>query len=725
MRNIKEEGHYTIKLVDKLPIKGNYNWLYAIKSDRITEFHKMKLKDNSWETIQIGSAGNGGNSVFIEEGQNITLTGDGSEDNPFIINSEQDNKNKHLDFYLNTSTLSKSAIATAINNSPLFTISETETLFVSVYGSITQDNQTFPLKKVCVLKDKGKGTYGTGGTNTLINTDIIFVSSLEVAAPTDIANIPSTQTIELGDVGSDDIVTAFNGHTFTGSEDPVQGQEEGYVLINVTIDSEDLQYLFVGVGGDYGVGGTETAVLEDFILLTGNLSFGGIQNLQQVTDIGSDTTNTIIVNKTGTSGTGFIVNQEDGASAALGFTALGPDNQGALTLKNNSGIASSLSMPHAATQPAFYNFPLVNFGNYTLPISVNGVLASSNGNITVPVGDSDQDLQSVLDIGNLALSPNSESRVEFNLANVSPDIKLYTETTSNKRYGKLTIFPGFINATASTSIGSENEISLKPIPTIKHAENGFVSTLNFQTPTVSNTIKFPAPATTGTRYLSLSVNGIEADSTGDIDISSLLGDYISLSGTEVGSPVTGDIEVNELSRNFWIAGANAPDDYYAITFGESGISTYYLDTNTNETSSLTVTSGEIHVGNDDGLGGIGIHKGLSSDKYYGANYDDNTYIQKQYVNPLFPISTADTGTVISLTTSGGNLCNMASANSNTSFTTTGTVLNAYAKVLINTTSEPTVNGNPPTSGATWVTGTDMYMLIDYNGVNVEYRLMEI
>src|SRR5690606_28583896 len=79
-------------------------------------------------------------------------------------------------------------------------------------------------------------------------------------------------------------------------------------------------------------------------------------------------------------------------------------------------------------------------------------------------------------------------------------------------------------------------------------------------------------------------------------------------------------------------------------------------------------------------------------------------------------ATADSGTtVLAIDNVLGTLYDMASANSATTYTTTGTVLNAYAKVLINTTSEPTVTGATKIAGATWLTTKDMYMVVNYNG----------
>lgn len=97
------------------------------------------------------------------------------------------------------------------------------------------------------------------------------------------------------------------------------------------------------------------------------------------------------------------------------------------------------------------------------------------------------------------------------------------------------------------------------------------------------------------------------------------------------------------------------------------------------------------------------------------------------ITSLLPIETSNTNSTIALTTSGGNLCNMGSANTNTTYTTTGTVLNAYAKVLINTVTEPTVTGATKIKGATWTTGADMYMIVNYTGSarGVEYYFLEI
>ncbi len=86
---------------------------------------------------------------------------------------------------------------------------------------------------------------------------------------------------------------------------------------------------------------------------------------------------------------------------------------------------------------------------------------------------------------------------------------------------------------------------------------------------------------------------------------------------------------------------------------------------------------------------------------------------------------ATTGTVLSLTNPSGILYNMSSANSATTYTTTGTTLNAYAKVLINAASEPTVTGGTKIAGSDFSAATNMYLWVTYNGNRVEFWFEEI
>lgn len=200
--------------------------------------------------------------LFYKDTDNTYYYWDGTEWQPLI--SDQDNTNTVISFSL-TTAINENTVATAINNRPLFTITETQTLYILATRRTLspRDDQTY----IYVLKDLGKGDYGTGSGTTIAASDLLYVNNANVNTST-ITLDQDTQFIDLGDVGTNDIVTAFNAHTFTGSENPIQQQEEGYVLIDVIINGQTLQYLFVGEGGEYGTGGTETAITDDFVLLT-------------------------------------------------------------------------------------------------------------------------------------------------------------------------------------------------------------------------------------------------------------------------------------------------------------------------------------------------------------------------------------------------------------------------------------------------------------------------
>lgn len=94
------------------------------------------------------------------------------------------------------------------------------------------------------------------------------------------------------------------------------------------------------------------------------------------------------------------------------------------------------------------------------------------------------------------------------------------------------------------------------------------------------------------------------------------------------------------------------------------------------------------------------------------------------------VPSTDTGattSIINLGNTSGFMYTGASgaAKSVTTYTTTGETIFGFAMVLINTSSEPTVTGATKISGADWVTGTNMYLVIWNNGTRTEYFFLSI
>jgi len=78
------EGHYTIKRLKKLPKRGNSNWLYTLEKDHMSVYYIWTL-NNEYEKICIADSLSFATS--IEAGANITITGTGTDLDPYIINA--------------------------------------------------------------------------------------------------------------------------------------------------------------------------------------------------------------------------------------------------------------------------------------------------------------------------------------------------------------------------------------------------------------------------------------------------------------------------------------------------------------------------------------------------------------------------------------------------------------------------------------------------------------
>lgn len=141
-------------------------------------------------------------------------------------------------------------------------------------------------------------------------------------------------------------------------------------------------------------------------------------------------------------------------------------------------------------------------------------------------------------------------------------------------------------------------------------------------------------------------------------VSQLLLGYIPLSGTEAGNPVTGDIEVDSYNiGSVRIIGTKIDDNPYPIISiingGGVDLTSEVYDTATSTTIQLasarkTDLGFQLLKNNSESYFG-NPYKGFYSDEYFGTNYDDNTYVQKKYVDNAF--LELDYGAIIS---AGGN-----------------------------------------------------------------------
>jgi len=566
---------------------------------------------------------------------------------------------------------------------------------------------------------------------------------------TEIADLASTQFINLGNAGTTGIVDAFNGHTFTGSEDPVQGQEDGYVLIDVTQRGEVLQYLFVGLAGDYGVGGTKTAIEEDFILLTDLSQLASTQFIE-VGEIGD----TPVVDAFNLLTPCFLVQDQ-----IDGYVIANTLNDGELfqyLFVGNGGTYGSTCTDTAVADDFIDFTPIVTplnpdqvwnkanslFGNTGVPASLNvgsiihnGIVVSDG--LRVPAngtGINTVGAGALKIAGNYGISFNGGNPNHTGFTFVSDGVAGATQNNSTRK-------GIYERRDYRSSAISDNYFA------IGIEANDFV---NLSTNTNSKYASFRAnPQVTGTGFDTYSfyadrgdmmlnnadifqpkiaapygeTYALTIDDAGKYGSQAIGGAYIPLTGTEVGSPVTGDIEteasvlikhISEDNEEFSISA-------YEDTFGEvssPGMLLKAKEAGTNIYRYLAIPhySSDIRMGYKDndlliyseiyaGLEGISIYaslptsRGLYSEIYYGANYDDNTYVQKKYVDDTVSLSgtVASSGTVLDLGDNiVGQIFNYTTPSTASDFTTSNLKRGGYVVNFIDTTGMvafPTLNGS--------------------------------
>ena len=104
--------------------------------------------------------------------------------------------------------------------------------------------------------------------------------------------------------------------------------------------------------------------------------------------------------------------------------------------------------------------------------------------------------------------------------------------------------------------------------------------------------------------------------------------------------------------------------------------------------------------------------------------DTNTfYIITNSVDKATPVTT--TGTVIDLTVTGGNYMNMGAASANITYTISSASLGGWAKLLVNSPTQPVVTGGVIIqSPSLWTANTDCYLVIENNGVASEFFFLK-
>jgi len=198
------------------------------------------------------------------------------------------------------------------------------------------------------------------------------------------------------------------------------------------------------------------------------------------------------------------------------------------------------------------------------------------------------------------------------------------------------------------------------------------------------------------------------------------GKFLKLTGTETGVPMTGDIEVqdhadgdfklyNDYSRLLFtsqttVLGSQDPDGINgtaSVEFGGGYQSLGAFNFDFSKFSTFTLYFDKIDIGES----GNSAFKGLDGGAYWGANYTDNTYTQKKYVDDAIAAITPTTpglNDVLLVSNTSAENINLVSGGASTTLqpaaillesTTTDTqaVVDAESGVtIVNTLSNPVV-----------------------------------
>lgn len=173
-------------------------------------------------------------------------------------------------------------IVTNLNNLPQYVIDQYQDqwyqalVFTPVVEGVEPTTRSEVAYMINIrLINVGKGVYGVGGTQ--LNSTHLHIVGISYPTIANINAIPTTQVIDYGSIDN-------SVEQWVNENDPaitLKSQEFGYVVLTGVIEGLAKDYLFIGEGGDYGVGGL-TATALDFQLLSGEAVVNSLDNVLAV-----------------------------------------------------------------------------------------------------------------------------------------------------------------------------------------------------------------------------------------------------------------------------------------------------------------------------------------------------------------------------------------------------------------------------------------------------------
>lgn len=528
-------------------------------------------------------------------------------------------------------------ILSFINALPESTITEKQNIWFRAMEVGVTEPHVFQIR----MRNKGKGTYGTGNTQLAV-ADLEFIGIAPITTPDIIAD-PNTITIPYGDLPVGGTV-----YDWLAGEDPaieIQNQTAGYTLFTGTIDGLLQEYLWIGEEGDYGVGGTEPTS-EDFQLINKDL----LLNFLTKADV-AEKLNTSDLLETDWTAYGLI--------PTTSFTLTSTIQPGATYLLRRRLYHPGMVKTFTANKDTYiYLNSLEQFVFIETTLGAGDPVTPVGSTLTCRVVTNGTGITLVQDRRTTVVTINRNINVGAGkrLLLGVPNHDGNTQFAVGSAYGYMDF------ASANPGIGGLQTLQFAHTSgTIVRNVLGYFRIVN-----VLSEIYFNANGHLTAPQLTIAlINAAGAKSlTTKEYVDSVVGGGggIPLSGTTVGNPLTGTIEadvVSVLARvdSAIIIGVGESLDLENFDRGSKvsfnsaiGYSELYLGVSTNTIANnvtLSIRTNDDLSVNEIILNAPVFSKGFVGNDYYGANYDDNTYIQKKYItNKLNKTVTGTTYTLL-------------------------------------------------------------------------------
>lgn len=171
-----------------------------------------------------------------------------------IASKSVDNIMKRRYIVHHSNTISLFEIVTLINSAVTINFGKDDVPPMIIVFHITSQG-VFTYK--FLLADIGRGIYGQGGTPlTIDDIEQVFSGIINIE---DVINDPETDFFDLGDITGTNVSNVVNIHIPPLTFQPFN---EGLVVIRVVNNGINEAYLFLGIGGVYGLGASQTTMAD-------------------------------------------------------------------------------------------------------------------------------------------------------------------------------------------------------------------------------------------------------------------------------------------------------------------------------------------------------------------------------------------------------------------------------------------------------------------------------